>query len=373
MYLPGWDPSEEPYANTTIDLSHAAIARSDVGRDGRAARRAAAAHPPHRRHRLGQGRAPGAGPRRRWAPTEFLRHLAGTGFDGEIVLEINTRKAADREERERDLRESLEFAREHFVVDHGPGLSACVSSGPPRGRRPGSPDTRAAILAAARASFAGAGVRRYDGPRASPRPPASTPRWCTTTSAPRTTCSSPRCELPVDPRVLLGPAVAGPVDRPRAVARRLPLGLGRPEDPAAAAGLVRGIIDPSANRLLSRRLPADGARPDRRRPRHRPARAADAAGRLPADRPDPDALRARRRTARLHAPRPGRRDVRADPPALPDGRPAVSRSRDSPSPKRQPTRCGVADSTWRATGVPATVSVSGIGTHCSPSTRYRPW
>ena len=29
MYLPGWDPSEEPYANTTIDLSHAAIAHSD--------------------------------------------------------------------------------------------------------------------------------------------------------------------------------------------------------------------------------------------------------------------------------------------------------------------------------------------------------
>ncbi len=26
MYLPGWDPSTEPYANTTIDLSHAAIA-----------------------------------------------------------------------------------------------------------------------------------------------------------------------------------------------------------------------------------------------------------------------------------------------------------------------------------------------------------
>ncbi len=30
MYLPGWDPSAEPYANTTIDLSHAAIAHSDV-------------------------------------------------------------------------------------------------------------------------------------------------------------------------------------------------------------------------------------------------------------------------------------------------------------------------------------------------------
>ncbi len=30
MYLPGWDPSEEAYAHTTIDLSHAAIAQSDV-------------------------------------------------------------------------------------------------------------------------------------------------------------------------------------------------------------------------------------------------------------------------------------------------------------------------------------------------------
>src|SRR3954453_18846157 len=30
MYLPGWDPSEESYANTTIDLSHAWIAHSDV-------------------------------------------------------------------------------------------------------------------------------------------------------------------------------------------------------------------------------------------------------------------------------------------------------------------------------------------------------
>src|SRR3546814_13539573 len=29
MYLPGWDPSQESYANTTIDLSHAAIAASD--------------------------------------------------------------------------------------------------------------------------------------------------------------------------------------------------------------------------------------------------------------------------------------------------------------------------------------------------------
>jgi sugar phosphate isomerase/epimerase len=29
VYVPGWDPSEEDYANTTIDLSHTAVARSD--------------------------------------------------------------------------------------------------------------------------------------------------------------------------------------------------------------------------------------------------------------------------------------------------------------------------------------------------------
>ena len=51
----------------------------------------------------------------------FLSHLARTGYDGHIVLEINTRKAATREEREHDLVESLEFAREHFVVPSAHG------------------------------------------------------------------------------------------------------------------------------------------------------------------------------------------------------------------------------------------------------------
>ncbi len=46
----------------------------------------------------------------------FLGHLSRTGFAGHIVLEINTRKASTREEREADLRESLEFARMHFPV-----------------------------------------------------------------------------------------------------------------------------------------------------------------------------------------------------------------------------------------------------------------
>jgi sugar phosphate isomerase/epimerase len=114
MYLPGWDPSEQPYANTTIDLSHAAIAKDDViemaDRLGQRLR--------HIHLTDGTGSAkdehlvPGRGNMR---AAEFLQHVAAAGFDGEIILEINTRKAGSRTERERDLRESLEFAREHFV------------------------------------------------------------------------------------------------------------------------------------------------------------------------------------------------------------------------------------------------------------------
>ena len=115
MYLPGWDPSEESYANMTIDLSHASIAHSDViemaQRMGDRLR--------HIHLTDGTGSAkdehlvPGRGGMN---AAGFLRHLATVGFDGEIVLEINTRKCKDTAEREADLRESLEFAREHSVV-----------------------------------------------------------------------------------------------------------------------------------------------------------------------------------------------------------------------------------------------------------------
>jgi sugar phosphate isomerase/epimerase len=115
MYLPGWDPSTEPYANTTIDLSHAAIAQSDpVAMAERLGSRLRHIH-------LTDGTdsakdehlVPGRG---EMGADRFLQHLARVGFDGEIVLEINTRKCADRDERERDLRESLDFAREHLAV-----------------------------------------------------------------------------------------------------------------------------------------------------------------------------------------------------------------------------------------------------------------
>ncbi|PVG82485.1 hypothetical protein DDE18_13610 [Nocardioides gansuensis] len=118
MYLPGWDPSAEDYANTTIDLSHAAIARTDVielaERLGDSLR--------HVHLTDGTGSAkdehlvPGRGVT---GAGEFLRHIAASGFTGHVVLEINTRRATSRPEREADLRESLEFAREHLGVHAG--------------------------------------------------------------------------------------------------------------------------------------------------------------------------------------------------------------------------------------------------------------
>lgn len=115
MYLPGSDPSQEPYANATIDLSHAAIAASDpIAMADRLGERLRHVHLTD-----GTGSAkdehlvPGRGT---VGAEEFLQHLARTGFGGEIVVEINTRKRSTRPEREADLRESLEFAREHFLA-----------------------------------------------------------------------------------------------------------------------------------------------------------------------------------------------------------------------------------------------------------------
>ena len=59
-------------------------------------------------------------------------------------------------------------------------------------------------------------------------------------------------ELPVDPRKLIGPAVAGPVEQ--AAERFLDVFLTVWDDPDIRPSLLavaRGIMDPSANRLLS--------------------------------------------------------------------------------------------------------------------------
>jgi sugar phosphate isomerase/epimerase len=114
VYQPGWDPSEQPYANTTIDLSHAATAQSDpiemaerLGPRLRHVHMTDGSGSPKDEHLVpGHGNQPCG---------EFLEKLARTGFEGHIVAEINTRKAGDREAREADLLETLAFSRLHFA------------------------------------------------------------------------------------------------------------------------------------------------------------------------------------------------------------------------------------------------------------------
>jgi len=47
---------------------------------------------------------------------ELLEHLAAVDFAGHVVVEINTRKAGNREARELDLVEALAFTRLNFAA-----------------------------------------------------------------------------------------------------------------------------------------------------------------------------------------------------------------------------------------------------------------
>jgi sugar phosphate isomerase/epimerase len=116
-YLPGWDPREQDYANTTLDLSHTATSRAD-------ALQMAIDLGPRLRHvhltdGSGSGRDEHLVPGRGGQPVaELLEHLAGAAFDGHVVVEINTRRG-DRATRELDLMESLAFARLNFTSAAG--------------------------------------------------------------------------------------------------------------------------------------------------------------------------------------------------------------------------------------------------------------
>ena len=115
VYLPGWDPSEQDYAHTTVDLSHAAVSRSDPV--AMALRLGERLRHVHLTDGTGSARDEHLVPGRGTQPVaELLEHLAGRSFAGHVVLEINTRKAADRRARELDLMEALAFTRLNFAA-----------------------------------------------------------------------------------------------------------------------------------------------------------------------------------------------------------------------------------------------------------------
>lgn len=119
-YLPGWDPSDQDYANATIDLSHSATAQADpvamAERLGERLRHI------HLTDGTGSAKDEHLVPGRGTQPVaELLERLAARAFSGHIVVEINTRKAADRDARELDLMESLAFTRLNFEAAPEPG------------------------------------------------------------------------------------------------------------------------------------------------------------------------------------------------------------------------------------------------------------
>jgi sugar phosphate isomerase/epimerase len=52
---------------------------------------------------------------------ELLASLGPRGYDGMVVLEVNTRRAQTSEERRADLAEALDFTRQHLSGARRPG------------------------------------------------------------------------------------------------------------------------------------------------------------------------------------------------------------------------------------------------------------
>jgi sugar phosphate isomerase/epimerase len=120
-YQPSWDvAADEPYRNYTLDLSHTAVSKSDaLGMLAAMGDRLTHLHVadgtglPKDEHLVpGRGTQP---------CSEILERLAVSGYTGNVVVEVNTRRALDRAEREADLAEALAFCRLHLVAPRPAG------------------------------------------------------------------------------------------------------------------------------------------------------------------------------------------------------------------------------------------------------------
>lgn len=112
-YSPGWDVRDEDYPQVTVDLSHTAVSRTDALQllDDLGER----VHHVHLADGSGSARDEHLIPGRGGQPVdEVLRRLGGAGFTGHVIVEVSTRGASTRSEREADLAEALEFARTHL-------------------------------------------------------------------------------------------------------------------------------------------------------------------------------------------------------------------------------------------------------------------
>ena len=109
-YLPGWDPVAHDYRHVTLDLSHTATAGSDALAMAEALGDRLTHL--HLADGLGSNKDEHLVPGRGSQPcAELLEHLAASGWSGNVVVEVNLRRAPSPAERQADLAEALAFAR----------------------------------------------------------------------------------------------------------------------------------------------------------------------------------------------------------------------------------------------------------------------
>ena len=116
-YQPTWDVAfdELAYRDYTLDLSHTAVSQSDavamldaMGDQLAHLHVADGTGLPKDEHLIpGRGTQP---------CIEVLETLGRREFSGNVIVEVNTRRAVDRAEREADLAEALAFCRLHLVA-----------------------------------------------------------------------------------------------------------------------------------------------------------------------------------------------------------------------------------------------------------------
>ncbi len=112
-YLPGWDLCTRDYEHVTLDLSHAAVAQQNGLQllrqlQGRVQHihLADGSYTPADQHLVpGRGTQPCG---------EVLQELARTDWSGDVVVEIQTRRAPSAKHVRADLADSLSFARAHL-------------------------------------------------------------------------------------------------------------------------------------------------------------------------------------------------------------------------------------------------------------------
>jgi sugar phosphate isomerase/epimerase len=114
-YLPDWDPTDEDYRHCTLDLSHTAVSASDAL--VMAADLGDRLAHVHLADGTGSARDEHLVPGRGTQPCDvLLERLARDAWEGTIVLEVATRRAKSREERENDLAEALAYTRLHMAA-----------------------------------------------------------------------------------------------------------------------------------------------------------------------------------------------------------------------------------------------------------------